>query len=80
MVLARLVATERAEIGLLKAFGYTGGDVAWHYAKLVLVMTGLGVLLGWATGWGLGRWTTELYAELYRFPRPGHSPSRWPRR
>ena len=54
VVLARLVAIERAEIGLLKAFGYTPAAVAWHYSKLVLAMAGLGVLLGWAAGYGLG--------------------------
>jgi putative ABC transport system permease protein len=68
IVLARLVAIERAEIGLLKAFGYSGAAVAWHYAKLVVAMSGLGVLLGWALGFWLGRWMTEIYAELYRFP------------
>ncbi|HET9694173.1 MAG TPA: hypothetical protein VFP48_07295, partial [Steroidobacteraceae bacterium] len=34
MVLARLVAVERSEIGLLKAFGYSGRAIAWHYVKL----------------------------------------------
>jgi len=68
VVLTRLVAIERAEIGLLKAFGYAGGAIAWHYTKLVIAMSGLGVLLGWAAGWGLGRWMTGVYAGLFRFP------------
>ena len=75
MVLTRLIATERAEIGLIKAFGYTNATVAWHYAKLVLVIAGTGVLLGWLVGWWLGLWTTGMYAEAFRFPtlyyRPG---------
>ena len=68
IVLTRLVAIERAEIGLLKAFGYSGAAVAWHYTKLVVAMSGLGVLLGWATGLLLGRWMTGFYADLFRFP------------
>lgn len=68
VVLARLVAIERGEIGLLQAFGYTGAAVAWHYAKLVMAMAGLGVVLGWIAGYGLGRWMTSIYGELYRFP------------
>ncbi len=51
VVLTRLVAIERAEIGLLKAFGYSGAAVGWHYTKLVVAMSGFGVLLGWAIGW-----------------------------
>ena len=68
MVLSRLIATERSEIGLIKAFGYSNFAVAWHYSKLASAMAGTGIVVGWALGWWLGRWTTELYAELYRFP------------
>jgi putative ABC transport system permease protein len=68
IVIARLIAIERSEIGLLKAFGYSNFDVGWHYAKMVIVMAGVGILLGWAVGAWLGRINTELYAEFYRFP------------
>ena len=75
MVLARLVAVERSEIGLLKAFGYSGAAIAWHYVKLVLVISAVGILLGWFLGYWLGLYNTRTYAEFYRFPfllyRPG---------
>lgn len=68
MVLSRLIATDRSEIGLLKAFGYSDWQVGWHYAKLVMAMAAVGILLGWGVGAWLGRINTELYAEFYRFP------------
>ncbi len=68
MVLSRLIATDRSEIGLMKAFGYSNLQVGWHYAKLVMAMAAVGILLGWAAGAWLGRINTELYAEFYRFP------------
>ena len=68
MVLSRLIATERSEIGLLKAFGYTRLQVAWHYARMVMAISAIGVLLGWVLGIWLGRYQTGIYAELYRFP------------
>lgn len=68
MVLNRLVAVERSEIGLLKAFGYSSLAVAWHYAKLVIVITGFGIVIGWGVGLWLARVNTEMYAELFRFP------------
>ena len=75
MVLSRLIATERAEIGLLKAFGYSNFQVGWHYAKLVIVMVTVGVLLGWGLGFVLGRISTGSYAENLNFAillyRPG---------
>ena len=50
MVLSRLIATERSEIGLLKAFGYTRLQVAWHYARMVMAISAIGILLGWILG------------------------------
>jgi putative ABC transport system permease protein len=78
MVLARLISVERAEIGLLKAFGYRDAAIAWHYLKLVMTIGIVGVLLGWFAGYWLGLYNTTMYAEFYRFPfllyRPGPAP------
>jgi putative ABC transport system permease protein len=74
MVLARLVAVERSEIGLLKAFGYADRSIAWHYVKLVLGIGAVGVTLGWVLGWWLGLTNTRIYAEFYRFPFLLYSP------
>ena len=68
MVLARLVAVERSEIGLLKAFGYRNRDIAVHYVKLVIAIGAVGVVGGWLVGFWLGRYETRLYADFYRFP------------
>lgn len=68
MVLARLVYLERAEIGLLKAFGYRDRAVIWHYAKLVVALSLVGLVIGWGCGFWLGHWLTAMYATVYRFP------------
>ncbi|MCG8588016.1 MAG: ABC transporter permease [Proteobacteria bacterium] len=74
MVLNRLIATERSEIGLLKAFGYSSIQVGWHYAKLVIAMNVIGILLGWGLGAQLGRFSTASYAENLNFPLLIYSP------
>ena len=75
MVLARLIATERGEIGLLKAFGYTNAEIGWQYVKFALVIALVGCVLGSVLGAAYGRYNTEMYANLFRFPlliyRPG---------
>ncbi|HWQ85695.1 ABC transporter permease [Brevundimonas sp.] len=68
VVLSRLIAVQRASIGLLKAFGYRDRDIIGHYLKLVAVIAATGVLIGGAAGIWLGRAMAELYMEYYRFP------------
>jgi putative ABC transport system permease protein len=68
MVLGRLIALERQQIGLLKAVGYSTAQVAAHYLKLSLGIGVLGVGLGWAAGVWLAQGIAELYAEYFRFP------------
>lgn len=75
MVLMRLIAMERSEIGLLKAFGYSNREIGFHYFKFVFAIGAFGVLLGAAAGYWLGWYETRLYAEFFHFPfllfRPG---------
>lgn len=68
MILARLIALEREQIGLLKALGYGRVAVAWHYLKLVLVIAIVGVALGAALGTWAGRALTVIYSQFYSFP------------
>lgn len=68
MVLSRLILLERPVIGLLKAMGFTGREIAAHYLKLSIGIGIGGVLLGWSMGWWLGAQMTQLYTEFYRFP------------
>jgi putative ABC transport system permease protein len=68
IVLSRLTAMQRTEIGLLKAFGYSDGAVGLHYLKLALVTVFAGLALGAALGVYAGTWLTDLYRNYYRFP------------
>lgn len=68
VVIGRLIALERGQIGLLKAFGYGPLEIGWHYAKFVLVIAALGLVIGVIAGSIFGRAMTELYAIQFRFP------------
>jgi putative ABC transport system permease protein len=69
IVLSRLVALQRTEIGLLKAFGYGNATVGLHYLRLAAVTVLGGVAAGSAAGLWLGEALTALYQDYYRFPR-----------
>lgn len=68
MVMNRLVETERAEIGLAKAFGYTDRELGLHYLKFALAITAGGILIGFVSGTLMGRSITALYTDYYKFP------------
>jgi len=67
-VLSRLLALQREQIAILKAFGFTNGQVAVHYLKFALVMVVGGTCLGGVGGLMLGRHVVKLYHLFFRFP------------
>ena len=68
VVISRLVQTQREQIAVIKAFGYTRGEIGAHYLKLVLGMVSVGVALGTGVGAWLGRNLAQIYARYFRFP------------
>lgn len=68
VVISRLIAVEREQIGLMKAFGYSALQVSVHYLKLVGLIAALGLTLGFGLGTWLGREMALMYTEFYRFP------------
>ena len=68
MVLSRLIALEREQIGLLKALGFGRRAVALHYVKFVVVIALAGIAIGFAAGTWLGDGMTRIYARFYNFP------------
>jgi putative ABC transport system permease protein len=68
LVLSRLVATQRMQIGTLKALGYGSWAVGRHYAAMALVLVAVGAAVGVAGGYWLGDALSEVYARYYRFP------------
>jgi len=68
VVIGRLVRTQREQVGILKAFGYTNREIGIHYSLLVSVIVLIGLAGGVMLGYYLGQELSELYANYYRFP------------
>ena len=69
VVLSRLVATQRTQIGLLKAFGRTDLRVGIHYLYFALATVAIGLALGLPLGIMLGRMFVDIYRDYFHFPR-----------
>lgn len=68
IVVSRLVAMQREQIGVLRAFGYSAGAIAAHYGKLVLLITAGGAAIGVPFGVWLGWMMSGLYQRFFHFP------------
>lgn len=68
IVISRMIESERTQIGLLKAFGYTSAEIGAHYLKFILVISVGGALLGCGLGVMSGHALSGLYQKYYKFP------------
>jgi putative ABC transport system permease protein len=68
VVITRLVAAQREQIGVLVAFGYRPLEIAMHYAMLVIAIAGLGVVVGVPGGIWLANGLSGLYQQFFNFP------------
>ena len=75
--LSRLVATQREQIAILKAFGYGNATLALHYIGSAVVCVGSGSVVGVLAGLWAGFRLALIYTNFFRFPavvfqaRPG---------
>ncbi len=67
-MLSRLIWSQRPQIGLMKALGYSDRSVMGHYLTMALVIAVAGSILGVMAGLPLGYATTSLYAGELGIP------------
>jgi putative ABC transport system permease protein len=68
LVLSRVVATQREQIGMLKAFGFGRADLGRHFALLALAPVMLGAVAGCVLGvWVAGK-LAVVYQQYFRIP------------
>jgi len=75
VVLARRIELQREAIATLKAFGYGGTDVAWHFLKYALWIAGAGAVFGCVAGNWMAHGVCEMYSHFFRFPNFEFQPS-----
>ena len=68
VVVSRLINTQREEIAILKAFGYSNLAIGLHYLKMVLIIVLAGGIGGLLLGIWFGQGLSNMYMEFYRFP------------
>ncbi len=67
-LLARLIAIQRSQIALLKAFGYANLRIGMHYLEFALLIVGLGLAVGLILGGYFGAGLIRVYQQYFHFP------------
>jgi putative ABC transport system permease protein len=67
IVLRRIVTTQRDQIAVLKAMGYSDEDVGLHYLGFAMVPTAFGSVAGTLLGAWIGKGLMNLYGDFYNF-------------
>ena len=68
VLLSRLVDTQRGQVAVLKAFGYTNVEIGLHYLELALVAVTIGTMAGVGLGLWLASELMNIYALYFHFP------------
>ncbi|MEW6725511.1 MAG: FtsX-like permease family protein [Bacillota bacterium] len=68
VMLGRMVRTQRLQIGVMKAIGYTSREIIAHYTGYALAAAVSGAVLGTLCGWSLSSAFLKLYAEFFNLP------------
>lgn len=69
IALSRLVATQRDQIAVMKAFGYRNATVGWHYLKLALAAVLGGAIVGIPLAAWLGGGLADIYRDFFYLPQ-----------
>lgn len=77
IVLGRMIATQRTEIAVLKAFGYSNAEVGSHYLQFAMAAVLGGAIVGVLAGIQLGGSMLELYSVYFDFPSLRYTVSGW---
>ena len=67
-VLTRLIRLQREQIAQLKAFGYSSGQVGFHYLKFAVVIVVIATTFGGLIGFWMGNGVVIVYRQFFHFP------------
>jgi len=68
IMLKRLTEMQRSQIGILKAMGYSSGQILFHYLSYALTIGLIGGILGGILGTWMSRYFTDIYKTFFSFP------------
>ena len=68
IMLGRMIKTQRLQIGVMKALGYSSWQIMWHYTGYALSIAVCGALIGSVLGIWFASIISETYGQYFNLP------------
>jgi len=68
IIMGRIIETQRAQIGILKAIGYGNGTILSYYISFTVLVGVIGGAVGSVLGMFLGQYFTEIENQFFHLP------------
>ncbi len=68
VMLGRMIKTQRLQIGIMKALGYSSGQIIRHYTGYAVLIGLMGTVIGISAGIFLSEYLTNVYLSFYNLP------------
>lgn len=68
LMLKRVIEMDRAQIGMMKAFGYSNAKIVIHYMFFGIIIGAVGGLIGAVTGFFIAGVLGDVYNEYFMLP------------
>lgn len=77
LMMKRVIEQERTQIGTMKAFGYSGRQIVFHYLLYGAVTGVCGGLAGWIIGYAMSGVYLQLFLQFFMLPQLSANVSPW---
>lgn len=71
--IARMIESERTQIGIMKALGINRGYILLHYLMFAIVVAVIGSMIGGALGYPIQQYMYNMYGDFFTVPNYGFS-------
>lgn len=68
VILSRIIRTQRIQIGIMKAMGYSSAAIIGHYCGYAVMVSLCGTILGCLLGISIASWISQLYGQYFNLP------------
>lgn len=68
IIIVRVIRSQRLQIGIMKALGYSSGAIMAHYCGYAVLVSVTGTIAGSLLGTSLATWISRIFGQYFNLP------------